>query len=156
VFPALVTGIAILQLVALFKSHWTFTHLVIGHVVITLPYAVRTISAALIALSENTEDAARMLGANGPKTFFYVVLPQLKQAILIAATFCFILSFDNFPVTLWLADAENTPLPLLAYRYVQRFFDPSVAALSSVMIVISVAAIVILQRQFGIRRAAGF
>lgn len=153
VMPTLVTGIALLQFFNRLNSDATFTHLLIGHVVITVPYVVRTVTASIQQMVAGIEDAARTLGAGPLSCFWYITLPQIKPGILVGGIFVFILSFDNYPVSMWLADAQNMPLPLTAYRYIQRFFDPTVAAISTVMIAISLAAVLVMERVTGLRNA---
>ena len=153
VMPTLVTGIALLQFFNGLHSNATFTHLLIGHVVVTVPYVVRTVTASIQQMVPGIEDAARTLGAHPLGCFWHVTLPQIKPGILVGGIFVFILSFDNYPVSMWLADAQNMPLPLTAYRYIQRFFDPTVAAISTVMIVISLIAVVLMERVAGLRNA---
>jgi putative spermidine/putrescine transport system permease protein len=153
VMPTLVTGIALLQFFNRMNSNAAFTHLLIGHVVVTVPYVVRTVTASIQQMVPGIEDAARTLGANPLSCFWYITLPQIKPGILVGGIFVFILSFDNYPVSMWLADAQNMPLPLTAYRYIQRFFDPTVAAISTIMIVISLIAVVAMERVAGLQNA---
>jgi len=153
VMPTLVTGIALLQFFNRLNTTDTFVHLVTGHVVITSPYVVRTVTASITQMAPSIEDAARTLGASPFRCFVLVTLPQIKPGILVGAIFAFIISFDNYPVSMWLADAQNMPLPLTAYRYIQRFFDPTVAAVSTVMIIISLAAVLAMERITGLKRA---
>ncbi len=153
VMPTLVTGIALLQFFNRMHSSAAFTHLLVGHVVITAPYVVRTVTASIQQMAPAIEDAARTLGAGPLSCFRHVTLPQIRPGILVGGIFVFILSFDNYPVSMWLADAQNMPLPLTAYRYIQRFFDPTVAAISTVMIVISLGAVVAMERVAGLQSA---
>lgn len=151
--PTLVTGIALLQFFNRMNSNAAFTHLLIGHVIVTVPYVVRTVTASIQQMVPGIEDAACTLGANPLSCFWNITLPQIKPGILVGGIFVFILSFDNYPVSMWLADAQNMPLPLTAYRYIQRFFDPTVAAISSVMIVISLIAVIAMERLAGLQNA---
>lgn len=150
-FPTLVTGAALLQYFALLRSDWTVVHLAIGHTIVCTPYVLRTVAASLDQVRPNIEDAARTLGAGEFACFVAVTLPQIAGGMAVGAVFAFITSFDNFPVSLWLSDARHVPMPLTVYNYVERFFDPSIAAVSAVMVAISVVSILVLERLAGLR-----
>jgi len=153
IFPTLVTGIALLQFFAMLRSERVFLHLVIGHVVITVPYVVRTVTASLQMLDPQMEDAARTLGANGLRTFYRVTLPLIRPGLVAGAVFAFVTSFDNFTVSMWLKDAEHVPMPLAIFSFITRFLDPSLAALSALLILLSVVIILTVERAMGLQKA---
>jgi putative spermidine/putrescine transport system permease protein len=155
IFPALVTGIALLQFFSALRSNWTFAHLLIGHVVITIPYVVRSVSASLLLNDLSLEEAARTLGAPPVYTFIHVTVPQIAPGLLAGAILSFVVSFDNYSVSMWLTDAEHTPIPMLVIRFIVRFFDPSVAALSSLMILVAIAIIVTVEKLLGLQKFMG-
>jgi putative spermidine/putrescine transport system permease protein len=150
IFPILVSGVALLQFFSGLGSRWTFAHLVIGHVVVALPYVVRTVTASLMLADPNIEAAARTLGAGPLRAFWRVTVPQIRPGILAGAVFAFITSFDDFAVSMWLADARNFTLPLQIYVFIQRFFDPSVAAISALMVLFAVALLLVTERILGV------
>lgn len=152
VFPTLVTGIALLQFFSMLDSQRVFMHLVIGHAVITLPYVVRTVSASLQMVDHQVEEAARTLGADAVQTLWRVTLPLIRPGLVAGAIFAFVTSFDNFTVSMWLADAEHMPMPLTIFSFVNRVVDPSLAALSALLILMSVGIIVVSERVLGLRR----
>lgn len=153
IFPTLVTGIALLQFFSMLRSERVFVHLVIGHVVITLPYVVRTVTASLQMLDPQMEDAARTLGANGLWTFYRVTLPLIRPGLVAGAVFAFVTSFDNFTVSMWLKDAEHVPMPLAIFSFITRFLDPTLAALSALLILMSVGIILTVERALGLQKA---
>jgi len=153
IFPTLVTGIALLQFFAMLRSERVFLHLVIGHIVITVPYVVRTVTASLQMLDPQMEDAARTLGANGLRTFYRVTLPLIRPGLVAGAVFAFVTSFDNFTVSMWLKDAEHVPMPLAIFSFITRFLDPSLAALSALLILLSVVIILTVERAMGLQKA---
>ena len=101
------------------------------------------------------EEAARTLGASHWRTFRRVTLPQIAPGVAAGALFAFMVSFDNYPVSMWLADAQNDPMPMLIYRKATGVFDPSVAAMSTLMIGLAVGVVLVLERLVGLRRAMG-
>jgi putative spermidine/putrescine transport system permease protein len=155
VFPVLVTGLALLQLFSLLR--WTVVpvNLLIAHILVTSPYVVRTVSASLVLADVTLEEAARTLGANRWRTFRRVTLPQIAPGVVAGALFAFMVSFDNYPVSMWLADAQNDPIPMLIYRKATGVFDPSVAAISTLLIGLAVAVVLIMERLVGLKRAIG-
>jgi putative spermidine/putrescine transport system permease protein len=150
VVPLLVIGVALLQFVSWLGSRATFLHLVIAHTVICLPYVVRTVSASLMVADANLERAAMVLGADPWTAFRRITWHQIKPGILSGAIFAFIVSFDDYPVSMWLADALHFPLPLFLYVAIERFFDPSIAALSSLMILFALLLVFVTEKLLGI------
>jgi putative spermidine/putrescine transport system permease protein len=157
VVPLLVTGVALLQFFSMLGSRATFAHLVIGHTIVCLPYVVRTVSASLAVADPNLEDAARVMGAGPWRVFRRVTWHQIQPGVLAGAIFAFIVSFDDYPISMWLADAANFPLPLFLYVAIERFFDPSIAAISSLMIFFGLLLVFVTEKVLGIsiKRIAG-
>jgi putative spermidine/putrescine transport system permease protein len=153
VFPTLVTGIALLRLSTSTGAQDSLVNLTLGHVLVTLPYVVRTVSASLLLIDPSVEEAARTLGASRLRVFWEVTRPQIMPGLVAGAIFAFVTSFDNYPVSMWLADAVNIPLPLMIFTLTSRFFDPSIAAIAALMILLSVALILLLERITGLQRA---
>jgi putative spermidine/putrescine transport system permease protein len=155
IFPVLVTGLALLQLFSTLGWGTVWVNLLLAHILVTSPYVVRTISASLMLADVTLEEAARTLGASHWRTFRRVTLPQIAPGVAAGSLFAFMVSFDNYPVSMWLADAQNDPMPMLIYRRATGVFDPSVAAMSTLMIVMAIAVVLLLERLVGLRRAMG-
>ena len=153
VFPALITGVALLQLFAMLRFDNTPLNMFIGHVLVTAPYVVRTTAASLSLADITLEDAARTLGADSWRVFRRITVPQIAPGLAAGALFAFMISFDNFPISLWLADAQHNPVPILIFQRIASVFDPSIAAISTLMILLSMAIVVVLERVIGLRRA---
>lgn len=150
IVPLLVTGVALLQLFAMLGSRATWWQLVIGHTVVCLPYVVRSVSASFLLVNRNLEDAAAVLGAPPHVVAIRVTWPQVRPGILAGAVFAFIVSFDDYPISMWLADAQHFPVPLFLYTMIERSFDPSIAAISSLMILFAVLLVLVIEKVFGI------
>jgi putative spermidine/putrescine transport system permease protein len=153
IFPVLITGLALLQL---FSGHgWSNVklNLLIAHTVVTSPYVVRTVITSLELVNLSLEEAARTLGATRLATLRRVVLPQIAPGIVSGSIFCFMVSFDNYPVSMWLADSANTPVPVVLYRQIGTVFDPSVATMSTLIIALAAVLVLGLDRLVGLRRA---
>ena len=123
VFPVLITGVALLQMFATLSSNNTPLNMLIAHVLVTTPYVVRTVTASLILADTALEDAARTLGAGRWRVFRRITVPQIAPGLAAGALFAFMVSFDNFPISLWLADAQHNPVPLLIFQLIASVFD---------------------------------
>jgi putative spermidine/putrescine transport system permease protein len=123
-----------------------------AHVVITAPYIVRSALASLSGVDLATEEAARVLGANGFEAFRLVTLPLILPGLVAGALFAFITSLDNVPVTIFLISANQTTLPVLIFTSVEMGIDPSVAAVSTLLIVGTGAVLLIAERWSGFHR----
>ncbi|WP_407852480.1 ABC transporter permease [Bordetella petrii] len=114
----------------------TYGGLVIAHVCLTIPWTVRLVSASMQGLDPSIEEAARNLGANGRQAFLRVTLPMLRPAIVAAALFSFIVSFENLELSLSLVGPGSTTLPIAIMQYLEFTLDPTIAAVSSVQILL--------------------
>jgi putative spermidine/putrescine transport system permease protein len=154
ILPQLVTGVALLLFFSEIGLMGARYRLVIGHSILVLPYVLLTVSATLEVVGIELEEAAIGLGAGPFKAFFLVTLPLLMPAIAAGALFAFIISFNTFTVSYFLFSGEARPLPMWVYEYMTYFQDPTLAALSTMMIVVTLAIIVAFDRLVGIRRAS--
>jgi putative spermidine/putrescine transport system permease protein len=153
VFPVLITGVALLQMFATLNSNSTPLNMLIAHVLVTTPYVVRTVTGGLLLADTTLEDAARTLGAGRWMVFRRITVPQIASGLAAGALFAFLVSFDNFPISLWLADAQHNPIPILVFQRIANVFDPSIAAISTLMILLSMVIVVAMERAIGLRRA---
>ena len=155
VLPTIVTGVALLQFYYLIDMDAPLTGLLIGHVLITVPYVVRTVGAGLVGLDPAIEEAANSLGAGGWRTLFRVVLPAIGPSIMAAVIFVFITSFDQATVSIFLAAPGVMPLPVRIYNYIDFAVDPMVAAISTLLILFAFGTIAALQKLLGLDRVMG-
>ncbi|RWR10230.1 ABC transporter permease [Paenirhodobacter populi] len=153
IFPVLITGLALLQLFSSYGWSTVKLNLLIAHTVVTSPYVIRTVLTSLELVNPSLEEAARTLGATRWQTFRRVIFPHIAPGTASGAIFCFMVSFDNYPVSMWLADSANTPVPVVLYRQIGTVFDPSVATMSSIIIGLSAVVVLALDRMVGLRRA---
>jgi putative spermidine/putrescine transport system permease protein len=93
------------------------------------------------------------LGAGRWLVFRRIIIPQIAPGLAAGALFAFMVSFDNFPISLWLADAQHNPIPILVFQMIAGVFDPSVAVISTLMILLAVVIVVVLERLMGLHRA---
>jgi len=152
--PGLVVGVALLQALRDVGLRDAYASLLIGHVVITLPYVTRTVLASLSLFDFSLIDAARTLGYSYPRALGKVMVPVLAPAFLTSGLFAFLASMDNYPISLFLTDARTKTLPIQILRYLEERPDPTVAAISSGLIVLTIVVLLLADRLVGLRRLA--
>lgn len=155
ILPIFILGLALFQLMASHGMRAPGVNLLIGHAIITLPYMMRTVAASLKQIDHSLEEAAGTLGAPPLVVFFKITVPQIAPGILAGCLFAFMTSFDNFPISFWLADTRVQPLPIYLYHQMAAVFDPSIAAMSALMIATGVVVVILLERLVGLRKAMG-
>lgn len=150
--PAIVLGIAFLVFfgwTGLGLSFWT---LLIAHVVITIPYVVRSVAGVYLGVALSVEEAARVLGAAPLQVFRTVTLPLILPGVIAGGLFSFIMSFDNVPVSIFLTRRETITLPVYIMSYLVHNFDPTIAAISAVQVIFTTLVILVIEKFYGIRR----
>jgi putative spermidine/putrescine transport system permease protein len=153
-FPQIVTGIALLVWFSHIKAIGPVTRLVLGHLILTLPYVILTVGASLEATAEDLEEAAVGLGASRARAFLLVTLPLIRQGVVAGAIFAFIISFNAFTVTYFLYSGDALPIPIWVFEYMMYFLDPTLAVVSTFLIALTLVAVLILDRLVGLRRLA--
>lgn len=150
--PGLVVGVALLQFFRELGLRDAYVSLLLAHVVITLPYVMRTLLAALTVFDFSLIDAARTLGLTYPKAVLKVLVPNLAPAFLTAGLFAFLASMDNYPISIFLTDARNKTLPIKMLQYLEETPDPTIAAISTGLILMALIALMIGARTVGLNR----
>jgi putative spermidine/putrescine transport system permease protein len=133
---------------AVTASIWT---LLGGHLVICTPYVIRSVTAGLVGMDPRLEEAAMSLGATRVQAFLKVTLPLLRSSLLSGAIFAFIISFSDINLALFLSGPESTSLPVHLFSQIQWQGDPTIAAASTLQIVIIGMLILVVQRIFRLR-----
>jgi putative spermidine/putrescine transport system permease protein len=151
--PGIVIGIALLLSASLLELRDAPVRLLIAHVLIALPYCMRTIHASLARLDQNLIDGAMTLGANRWRAFWHITLPLVRPGIIAGMIFAFLQSFGDVSISLFLTDARNNTLPLTIMSFLEHYPDPTVAAMSSLVTLGSLALAIGLERLAGLRRA---
>ena len=154
ILPPIVIGAALLQFATAVGIARTFAALFFGHVVLIIPYVVRTTLASLARFNSSLEEAAQDLGATAPQTFFLVTLPLIKPGIIAGALFAFIISWINVEISIFNTTASLMPIPVKLFNYIQYNVDPMIAAVSATTIYVAVIVVIILDRVIGIEKAA--
>lgn len=132
----------------------TIPGLVVGHILVTCPYVIGTVSAALVGFDTSLEEAARSLGAGRFTTFRKITLPVIAPGIVAGAVFSFIVSFGQFDVSLFLTPPNSTPLPMALYVSLRYTFEPTAAAAGIFAIFLVVVSMLITAKLTNLKRLA--
>jgi putative spermidine/putrescine transport system permease protein len=152
--PGLVLGIAFLQTARELGLRDAYTVLLLAHVVITMAFVMRTVLASLSLFDFTMIDAARTLGSSYPRALWKVLVPNILPGFMSGALFAFIASFDNYPVSIFLVDVRTKTLPIQLLNQLEMSPDPTVAAISTLLIIGTIVTLFICDRLFGLRRMA--
>jgi ABC-type spermidine/putrescine transport system permease subunit II len=153
--PGLVLGIALLQYFRAIGFNATWSALLVAHVVVTLPYVARTMIAGMARFDFTLMEAARTLGCTFAAAIRRVMIPALAPSFLIAGLFSFLASFDNYPVSIFLTDVRVKTLPIKMLQYIDEAPDPTLAALSTLILIATIVLLLASDRLVGLHRMAG-
>ena len=149
--PGVVLGLGLLLVFQPVGLVGTYPGIVLAHFGVTVPYVIRTTLSSLTTSDMRCEEAARVHGANSFTTFRRVTLPIIAPGILAGGVMAFIISFDEAVISLFVAGSGHTTLPVEMFRYLQYRSDPGLAALSAILIALSVVIVLIIERAVGLR-----
>lgn len=142
IIPGVVGGLGLLFLGAaaeILQSRWL---MVLAHVIVVLPFVMRSIWVSLRNLDPALELAAASLGADPVRTFLRVTLPLLRPGIVVAVIFTVVLSLNEFVVSLFISTRVTEILPVAMFTYIVNYTDPTIAAVSTLFIVGTTAVVV--------------
>lgn len=152
ILPALAFGFAALMLFSILGMRPSTLTLAIGHIVVCVPFVLRTTLASLAQLDPALLDASRSLGASRVHTFRKVTLPLISPGVASGAFIAFMASFDNVPVSLFLQDARTQVLPIYLWDIIQNQLDSRAASACGVIIIATVLMMVLMERVAGFSR----
>lgn len=150
--PAILLGFSLLYLLSAMMIGISFLSLCITHTVIAIPYLSRTVLAAHRSLPAGYEEAAAVLGASRMRILFDIVLPLIRPSIFAGTLFSVLISLDNLSLSFFFGGAGTTTLPVVMLSYLQNQFDPSIAAIATVQMLIAVFALAIVNAVYGIEK----
>lgn len=136
--PETVLAVGLLLFMQIMHQPRNFLLLLLGHVLVSLPYVVLVVQARLVGIRRVYEDAAMSLGANRLQTFREITLPLLMPAVLAGLLFSFTISFDNITATAFWRPGGVETVPTQIFGMLRHSISPEINALGTVMIVITV------------------
>ena len=150
--PQVLLGITILYYFVQLRLINTLAGLVAAHTLVALPYVVRAIAVSVYHVDEHLERAAATLGATFWRTFVDITLPLVRTGMLAGAIFAAITSLGELALTLFVAGANTTTLPLRIFNYLETGFNPTITAVAAIFIFMSVALLLALDRIVGVTK----
>lgn len=136
--PEVVLAVALLLFLNFLGIGKSFTLLLFGHVIFTLPFVILVVQARLVGIRRDVEEAALSLGASPRQTFFSITLPLLMPAVAAGALFAFTISFDDITGTLFWKPGGVETVPTQIFAMLRHSISPEINALGTVMIVLTV------------------
>ncbi|SDX04556.1 putative spermidine/putrescine transport system permease protein [Ruegeria halocynthiae] len=141
--PIILIAVGVFFLYARMGLNNTLAGLVLAHSVLAIPFVLITVTAGLKSYDMNQELVARSLGANRLKAFFNVTLPQIRLSVFSGALFAFITSLDEVVVAIFIARGDSSTLPRRMFSFLRDQVDPTSAAISTLLIVISIILLIV-------------
>lgn len=154
IVPGIVIGFVLYQFLVLILRIPVFVGLLAGHFMVTLPYVIRVVGSSLDQFDFSVEEAAWSLGCGKGEAFFLVVLPNITSGISAAFMLAFINSFNNIPVSMFLSGPGVSTFPATLMNYIEYNYDPTVSAVSVILMAVTVLIMVIVDKTLGIASLA--
>jgi putative spermidine/putrescine transport system permease protein len=151
--PGIILGLGLLLVFARLGWLATWPGLLIGHLLVTLPYVIRVVLTALRGIDAGLEEAAATLGAAPWRVFRRITLPLMLPGMIAAAALSFLASFDEVVISLFLVGPRLTTLPIEVFHAIEYRADPQISALSVVLIALTAGLVVVVERSLGLVRS---
>ncbi|TDQ42840.1 ABC transporter permease [Aureibacillus halotolerans] len=148
--PGVVFGFTLLKYVIVTFQIPIYAGLLIGHTVLMLPFIVRVIASSLANFDFAVEEAAISLGAGRVETFFKIVLPNIKSGVIAGVIIAFLESFNNVDVSVFMTGPGVSTLPIQMLTYVENYFDPTIAAVSVLLMLLTGVLMFLIERLLGL------
>ena len=148
--PSISFAFVLMRTTASIKLLTPFAKILIGHLIIILPYIIRNTVSILVNFNWSVEDAAASLGANPAQVFFKITLPLIKPGIISGGMLAFLYSFDEAVISSFLTSAKFTTLPIQIINYMEFQFDPTVAAIATILMRASLIIMLLINKFVGL------
>jgi putative spermidine/putrescine transport system permease protein len=145
IIPGILIAIGVFLLFAHLGLNNTMTGIVLAHSVMAIPLVVITVASGLKSYDVTQEMVARSLGATRPWAFLTVTLPQIRVSVISGALLAFITSLDEVVISLFIAGGDNSTLTRRMFNALRDEIDPTIAAISTLLILLSVILLALTQ-----------
>jgi putative spermidine/putrescine transport system permease protein len=152
VLPAMAFSLSLLLIFNVTGIRLSFGTLVLGHTIVCIPFVIRMVGAAVQQLDPVLVTCSLSLGASRWYTFRRITLPLIRRGIVASCFVAFLSSFDNVPVSLFLADARTEVLPIKLWAILEGSLDVRVAAVSGVIVVVTLLGLICAEALGGVTR----
>lgn len=148
--PGIVVGYSIFQMIVVNLRLPIVPGLIIGHFLISVPYVIRVVGSSMEQVDVSIEEAAWTLGCTKKRAFVTVLLPNIVSGIFAAFMLAFVNSFNNVPVSMFLSGPGVTMLPTTLLSYMEFNYDPSVSALSVILMFVTIGVMIVIEKTTGL------
>jgi putative spermidine/putrescine transport system permease protein len=145
IVPVILVGIGVFYVYVKLRLVNTLTGLVLAHAMLAVPLVLVVVTSALKSCDMTQEMAARNLGASRPRAFFLVTLPQIRFAVISGAVLAFLTSFDEVVIAMFISGGDNATLTRAMFDALRDQIDPTIAAISTLMIAFSSTLVILSQ-----------
>ena len=149
--PCIVLGFIMLRYVVNQYNLEVIPSLLIGHTLLSIPYVMRVVTASLTNFDFAMEEAACNLGATRLYTFFHIVIPNIKSGLASAGIMAVINSFNNVSLSAFLTGPGVNMLPIEIMGYVEYHFDPTIAALATILMFVTLGVMLLIEKTLGLQ-----
>jgi putative spermidine/putrescine transport system permease protein len=143
--PTILTAVGIFYVYAILGLNNTLFGMVMAHTMLALPFVVVSVGAGLRSYDMAQERVARSLGAPWLRAFWSITLPQIKLPVASGALLAFISSFDEVIVSFFISGGEMSTLPRRMFNALRDQIEPTIAAISTILVVLSVLTVLVLE-----------
>lgn len=150
IIPGSVVGYSLYQFLIVKMGMANFGSLLLGHYLISIPYCIRIVGSSLEQFDYSVEEVAWSLGCNKVRTVMTIVLPNVTSGISSAFLLSFIGSFNNLPVSMFLTGPGSQTLPTALMNYIEYYYDPTVSAVSVLLMLLTILLMFIVEKTLGI------
>jgi putative spermidine/putrescine transport system permease protein len=157
--PHIILGLSLYQIYVVYEGfsgialRSQFIGLLAAHIILVTPYVVVTCVSRIESEGRELENAAAGLGASPLSVFFRVSLPAIRQALIASSMLGVLVSFDNVPISLFLAGPSTTPLPVQLFTMSEHELRPSLYAAATLTMLVSLVVVLLLEKLVGLRSA---
>jgi putative spermidine/putrescine transport system permease protein len=145
IVPVILAGISIFYVYVKLKLVNSLIGLVLAHSMLAIPLVMMIVTSALKSYDMNQEMVARSLGASRPRAFLMITLPQIRFAVVTSAVLSFLTSFDEVIIALFVSGGANSTLTRNMFNALRDQIDPTIAAISTIMVLVTTALLLLAQ-----------
>ena len=154
IVPGIVVGYSLFMFIVVKLKVPVFQGLLLGHFLVVLPYVIRVVGGSLEQFDFSIEEVAWSLGCNKVQAFFKIVLPNISSGIISSFLLAFINSFNNIPVSMFLTGPGVVTLPSTLMSYIEYNYDPTVSAVSVMLMLATTVIMLVVEKTLGISALA--
>jgi len=139
IVPTVVVAVAVYSVYVSFHLVGSFLGILLAHTIGALPFTIVLMVAGFQRIDRSLEEASYTMGAGVSWTFWHVTLPILRPSLFAAALFAFIASWDEIIMVIFIGGGAGTTLPLRMFNYLRTEINPTIAAVSTLLLVFAIA-----------------